>query len=384
MIEIRNDRALIDGRPCRFVPAEHIGGRIEPTLIVLHDTASRLATDGVVSYLKKNPPKVSVHYVVGIDGAIVQMADCDVKCNHAGESSWRGRKYCNGFAIGIEIISPGKLVGRGNEAVSWFGQKFPLGTLTYHDGPQHGGPGWWLPYDKRQLDAVEGLIRALAIAYPTITDVAGHFEVSPGRKVDPGPHFPLERMRAILWGRGAPPVADLKRVQQRLTELGYHLGAVDGHGGPRTEAATFSFQRQNDLAATGELDRETVARLMGASAKAFPIGAREAVVEAGAGAENSETLAGSAVVKRGSEGTGTLELVQGITSPLADGQTLVAKVTAARSFGEAASSLVSWAMSAPGLRTIVVLGLCAAVWYGAHRVQWARIRDFALGRNVGG
>lgn len=384
MIEIRNHRAYVDGRQCRFVPTEHVGGRIEPSLIVWHDTASRLATDGVVSYLKNNPSKVSAHFVIGLDGELVQMADCDRKTNHAGESAWRGRRYCNGFGIGVEVLSPGKLVGRGAEAVSWFGQKFPLGMLTHHDGPQHGGPGWWLPYDRRQLETAEALNGALVRAYPSIIGVAGHFEVSPGRKVDPGPHFPLERMRSILSSREAPPVADLKRVQQRLTELGYHLGAVDGHTGPRTEAAVFSFQRQNELAATGELDRETVERLMGASAKPFPTGNREAAMEAGATIDGSETLAGSAVVKRGSEGTGTFELVQGITSPLADGQTLVAKVTAARSFGEAASSLVSWAMSAPGLRTIVVLGLCAAVWYGAHRVQWARIRDFALGRNVGG
>lgn len=382
-IRFKNGRAFVDGQACRFVPTEHVGGRIQPTLIVLHDTASRLNTDGVLSWLKKNPPKVSSTFVVGIDGELIQMALADRKTSHAGESSWRGRRYCNGFAVPIEIVSPGKLNGRNStEAVSWFGQVFPLGNLIFKDSKPHGGPGWWLPYDKRQIETVEALIRALAIEFPSITDVAGHWEISPGRKVDPGPHFPLERMKAILSTREAPPVADLQKVQKRLAGLGYHVGAIDGHAGPRTEAAVFAFQRQNQIAATGEIDRVTVDHLMSDAAREFPNGAREAAVEAG-DIPNGETLAGAAVAKRGSEGAASLEVMSAVSKPLADGKSLIDKVTEARSVGDGMSSLLDWAMSSSGLKTIVVVGLCACVWYGAHRVAWARVRDFALGRNVG-
>ena len=38
-IEIANDGAVIDGAPVQYVPTAHVGGRIEPTLIILHDTA---------------------------------------------------------------------------------------------------------------------------------------------------------------------------------------------------------------------------------------------------------------------------------------------------------------------------------------------------------
>lgn len=382
-IRFKNGRAFVDGQACRFVPTEHVGGRIQPTLIVLHDTASRLNTDGVLSWLKKNPPKVSSTFVVGIDGELIQMALVDRKTSHAGESSWRGRRYCNGFAVPIEIVSPGKLVGRNStEAVSWFGQVFPLGNLIFKDSKPHGGPSWWLPYDRRQIETVEALIRGLALEFPSITDVAGHWEISPGRKVDPGPHFPLDRMKAILSTREAPPVADLKKVQQRLADLGYHVGAIDGHSGPRTEAAVFAFQRQNHLASTGELDRQTVDHLMSVAALEFPNGAREAAAEAG-DIPQSETLAGATVAKRGSETAGTFEIVNSFSQPISEGKSLIDKWSEARSFGDSLSALLDWSMSKPGIRTLIVLGLCLVVWRGAHKAAWARIRDFATGRNVG-
>ena len=35
-------------------------------------------------------------------------------------------------------------------------------------------------------------------AYPTITNILGHEEISPGRKQDPGPAFPLDKLRRML------------------------------------------------------------------------------------------------------------------------------------------------------------------------------------------
>jgi len=52
--------------------------------------------------------------------------------------------------------------------------------------------------------------------------------------------------------------AELERVQVFLTEQGYELGAADGFMGPRTKAALESFQRENGLNETGEIDPETL------------------------------------------------------------------------------------------------------------------------------
>ena len=74
---------------------------------------------------------------------------------HAGESSWRGRARCNDFSIGVEL--------EGADDV---------------------------PFDDAQYATLAALTRALRGRYP-IADIAGHSDIAPGRKTDPGPAFRL-------------------------------------------------------------------------------------------------------------------------------------------------------------------------------------------------
>lgn len=53
----------------------------------------------------------------------------------------------------------------------------------------------------------------------------------------------------------------LKYLQSLLRSLHYDLGMIDGLWGPKTKAAVYRFQADNDLPNTGELDTETVAKL---------------------------------------------------------------------------------------------------------------------------
>lgn len=52
-----------------------------------------------------------------------------------------------------------------------------------------------------------------------------------------------------------------REVQQRLTDLGYNPGPVDGDYGRRTVDATKAFQRDNDLSQTGKIDRSLIVAL---------------------------------------------------------------------------------------------------------------------------
>jgi peptidoglycan hydrolase-like protein with peptidoglycan-binding domain len=61
----------------------------------------------------------------------------------------------------------------------------------------------------------------------------------------------------------------VKQAQQKLAQKGYEVGAADGQLGPRTQEGVKKFQEQQNLTATGQLDRQTLAAL-GVSAQGSP------------------------------------------------------------------------------------------------------------------
>lgn len=97
--------------------------------------------------------RVSAHFFIRRDGALIQFVPTGARAWHAGVSSWRGRERCNDFSIGIELE----------------------GCDT-------------MPFTAAQYDCLAELIRRLGAQYP-IEAVTGHSDIAPGRKTDPGPHF---------------------------------------------------------------------------------------------------------------------------------------------------------------------------------------------------
>ena len=197
MFDIVNGRLMIAGKAAPFAPTPNQGGRLEPTMIVLHDTAGRLTKGSAVTWLRDPKAKASAHVVVERDGSVTQLVAFDRVAWHAGQSSWRGRSGCNAFTVGIEIVNPGKLTGTPKKATAWFGENFgPEFGIVRAKTPAHGD-GCWMPYTEDQLRTVEQLIGALAREYP-ITEVVAHHDISPGRKVDTTPLMDWPRMRAVL------------------------------------------------------------------------------------------------------------------------------------------------------------------------------------------
>jgi AmpD protein len=137
-------------------PGEFGGGAIEALFLNELNPAQHPYYAGIAGL------RVSSHFLVRRNGAIVQYVPCIKRAWHAGASSWRGRSRCNDFSIGIEL--------EGSEEV---------------------------PFETPQYDAAAKLTRALAIAYP-ITEIVGHSDIAPGRKTDPGASFDWSRFRASL------------------------------------------------------------------------------------------------------------------------------------------------------------------------------------------
>jgi AmpD protein len=109
--------------------------------------------------------QVSAHLLVDRRGECTQFVPFDLRAWHAGVSSWQGRPGCNDYSIGIEL--------EGADDV---------------------------PYEEAQYRTLARVIRALWAAYPTLgrNALAGHSEIAPGRKTDPGPAFDWARLRELL------------------------------------------------------------------------------------------------------------------------------------------------------------------------------------------
>ena len=109
--------------------------------------------------------RVSSHLLVRRDGEIVQYVPFHRRAWHAGHSTYDGRDCCNDFSIGIE------LEGSDDEA-----------------------------YAGDQYSRLADIVLTLCSAYPLLDSkrIAGHSDIAPGRKTDPGPAFDWARLYRLM------------------------------------------------------------------------------------------------------------------------------------------------------------------------------------------
>lgn len=186
-----------------FNAARWTGGVITPTVLIFHDTAGRLDKFNSARYLQDNPSKVSVHLVLERDGSVEQQVPFNRRANHAGRSSYNGREGCNDFTIGVEIVNPGKMTaGKKGFARAWYGQEFDIEEYGIQEiETKEHGAGYWMPYTEAQIEAAQAIGVALFGHYDSLIDIQTHWYISPGRKVDTNPMFPLEHVRSRVMGR---------------------------------------------------------------------------------------------------------------------------------------------------------------------------------------
>ena len=93
------------------VPSPNFDARRSPLdMLVLHYTGMKSA-DEAVARLCDPEAKVSAHYVVDEDGAILRLVAEERRAWHAGKGGWQGETDCNAASIGIEIVNPGHEFG---------------------------------------------------------------------------------------------------------------------------------------------------------------------------------------------------------------------------------------------------------------------------------
>ncbi len=171
----------------------------EPDTIIIHYTAGSSARSSA-QWLQQPAAKVraSAHVVIGKQGEIYQVVPFNKIAWHAGESAYGGRKSFNKFSIGIELDNPGFLTKTGDEYQASFGTKYPANQVIQATHRNETSPRYWHVYTEEQIAMCDELCQALIAKYPSITQILGHEEISPGRKQDPGPAFPLDKFRTRL------------------------------------------------------------------------------------------------------------------------------------------------------------------------------------------
>lgn len=217
---IRHRLIRDDGNPYSYAPSPNHEGTVDPRFLVMHFTAGRSA-ESSVNWLTNPAAKASAHLVIGRDGSIAQLVPFNHIAWHAGRSSWESLDGLNRYSIGIELDNPGKLVRSGNRWRAWFGGEYNPNEVieAVH---KHGGESFgWLTYTPAQLEAALEASSLLMGRYG-LSDVVGHDDISPGRKVDPGPAFPMREFRSRLLGR-----AEEEDLRYRTTT---HLNIRSGPG----------------------------------------------------------------------------------------------------------------------------------------------------------
>ena len=116
--------------------------------------------------------KVSSHYLIGKSGKIIMLVKEIYPAWHAGKSCWKNYKNLNKNSIGIELVNKGHQFG-------------------------------YKKFNNKQIKSLIKLCKKLTKKYKIKnTNILGHSDIAPLRKIDPGENFhwkKLARNKLGIW-----------------------------------------------------------------------------------------------------------------------------------------------------------------------------------------
>jgi N-acetylmuramoyl-L-alanine amidase len=177
----------------QWVPSPNHDAR-RPLLIVIHYTEQDSVARSLNTLRTRNSGgRVSAHYLVGRDGALYQLVSDQRRAWHAGAGNWGTIGDVNSASIGIELDNDGAS-----------------------------------PFPDAQVDALLRLLDDLTTRHRIPrTQVIGHADMAPTRKIDPGPLFPWQQLAEAGFGTWPDPAAGPPPTGfdplQALRLLGYPL-----------------------------------------------------------------------------------------------------------------------------------------------------------------
>jgi len=181
-MKVDHDSGLLQGAV--YHPSPNCDDRPDPedlSLIVIHNISlppgefgggyidalftNSLQPDAHPYFREIHQLQVSAHLLIRRDGGLIQYVPFHKRAWHAGESCYEGRVCCNDYSIGIELEGTDEL-----------------------------------PYTDEQYTVLQQAVSSLLNAYPRLEQsrIAGHCDIAPERKTDPGPAFDWNRFASAL------------------------------------------------------------------------------------------------------------------------------------------------------------------------------------------
>lgn len=190
--------------------------------LIIHYTGMQSARVSM-DRLKNPQSNVSCHYFIMRNGDIFKMVDENRVAWHAGKSKWKSIKNLNNCSIGIEMQNKGHLLGY---------QNFP----------------------KNQIFSLVKLIKKLVKKYKIKnSNILGHSDIAPLRKLDPGEKFPwsfLSSKGLAIWYpkfklNNSKMNKDLKRqiFFKNIYKIGYRYFSLKKKS-KKDELVIMAFQRK--------------------------------------------------------------------------------------------------------------------------------------------
>ncbi len=247
-------------------------------IIVIHHTTGDFH-DSFHVLTKKTDRPVSSHYLIPEPGdasypetdlKLYTLVSEEKRAWHAGSSYWAGKTSLNDMSVGIELVN--QTYCRNSE------QAIPNDQEDQEDQEDQDPARicFYPDFDDTQLAILTDLLKGILERHPDVkpTDIVGHADITPQRKIDPGPRFPWQRLYRLGFGAWydddtvfkyweqfrleMPPVLTL---QTALNAYGYDI-ELSGENDRQSRNVVRAFQMHFlPWQVSGEFNDQTVAVL---------------------------------------------------------------------------------------------------------------------------
>lgn len=228
--------------------------------IILHYTVG----DNERSLKQLTEGNVSAHYLIlnNDDHKIYNLVPDHERAWHAGAGGFAGRTVLNDTSIGIEIVNDG--------IAPQYRDALKNGTLDYHPAEHY------VEFSESQIKKVAQLVQDLAKKYHIApTNIIGHSDMAPSRKIDPGAKLPWQRLyteygigawydefdKQFFMNQDEFAAATIPDIKQAFRDYGYQINNSD-EWDKASRNVVYAFQLHfRPQQPTGEMDLETYAIL---------------------------------------------------------------------------------------------------------------------------